>query len=622
MGASMLSTLFSKFVARAHLPWCEKMVWRLLPWGSKSDVTFIGRLVRQQLQFQRGQRSPSERNGQTLAGRLMRADPEVLQLLLAHTTEILLRFSTEASTLIYRFIWHRWCKTLAVLGSRNYNGRLTKNTWDSLQPVKSALSPDQRLLAFAWTEMALCHDMRNSTNLSDQLGFLTSFEVLIGSILDSQMDSSQAVVRRSNLALPNRDLLLRHLTHLSLFDENAFFGGDSQGLSTTDSTHRQGISTSMVDKRIQNAHFGHSEALSKTLNSASYGLPAIKILLRIMIQKSTKSFGIVCQLLEKNNMVRKTLRMPQSWVSSLDETPRRRDGKLTDLPAWPVAGRATSRPEPPVGASCRSAREQIVDLLHDLAISFATSPVATPRAAFRRVYWCYLFLSQHGVPIQSKITRALWHAGVTRYGEQGTSATLLKWILCRVSEVEGEDVARQLLWSDTFRRSRTEQIATWSQPHTRDEQAIFALFRGGKEGPLKNESGTTKSEAESSSCLSYPAPSTDSQITSVFTEDEELDREIKAKVKFLQSLPPEWPLWSPNKRRHAGLKGRHADAAVLSLERQGHELHVNVGSNRDKVKFNVKIKHRVSRGRRAGTSRKFLFWYCYSGPRDIWRDRA
>jgi hypothetical protein len=462
--------------------------------------------------------------------------------------------------------------------------------------------------------------MRNSTNLSDRLGFLTSFEVLIDSILDSQMDSTHlAVVELRNLALPSRDLLLRHLTYLALFGKNAFFGGDSEGLSTTDSTHRQGISTSMVDKRIQNAHFGHSEALSETLNSASHGLPAIKILLRRMIQKSTQSFGIVCQLLENNTMVKETLKMPQSSVSTLNETPRRRNGLVAP---WLVA------PKSPVGASCPPTREQIVDLLHDLARSFATSPVATPRAAFRRVYWCYLFLTQHGVPIQSTITRALWHAGVTRYGEQGTSATLLKWILCRVSEVEGEDVAGQLLWSDTFRRSRTEQIATWSQPHTRDEQAIFALLRGDKEGPFNKESetnsatGTTKSEVESSSYSSDPAPFTDSQTTSVFTEDEELDREIEAKVKFLQSLPPEWPLWSPNKGTHAGLKGRHADAAVLSLERQGHKKHDNVGSNRTKVKFNVKIKHRVSRGRRAGRSRDLSIRYYDPGPWDLWRDRA
>ncbi|KIW73445.1 hypothetical protein PV04_01565 [Phialophora macrospora] len=623
MGASMLSKLFSRFVAQGHLAWCEKMVWRLLPWSSQSDISFIGRLIRNRLQFQRGQRTPNERNGQALADRLMRTNPEVLQLLLAHTTETLLSFSTETETMLYRFMWHHWCGTLAVLGSRNYNGWLTKNTWDSLQSVESTLSPDQRLLAFAWTEMALCHDMRTSTNLSDRLRFLASFEVLITSISGSRMDSSRlAVVELSNLTLPSRDLLLRHLTRLSPFSEKSFFGGDSQGLPTTDPTHRQGINTSMVDKRAQNAHFGHSEALSETLNSASYGFPAFKILSRRMIQKSTMSFGIVCQLLENNTTVKEALKMPQSPVLSLKETPSRRNKKLTDLGAWSVAEKVTSQPEPPTSTSSAPTREQIVDLLHDLAISFATTPVATPRAAFRRVYWCYLFLSQHGVPIQPTITRALWHAGVTRYGEQGTSATLLKWILRRVSEVEGEDVARQLLWSDTFRRSRTKQVAAWSQTYSRDEQAVFALFHGDKEGSSKREletssaTMTTESDAGwSSPCLSDRAPFTDSQITSLLTENEELDRGIKAKVKFLQSLPPERPFWLPHEGTRAGLKSRHADAAVLSLERQWHRENKNIGSNsdRERFKFNVKFKHRVSRGPRPATSGELLIRY-YESP--------
>ncbi|OCT53577.1 hypothetical protein CLCR_09520 [Cladophialophora carrionii] len=640
LGASMLSKLFSRFKAQARLKWCKKMAWRLLPWSSKKDVPFIGLLIHQQLQFQRGQRASGVRHGQALADRLIQADPETLQLLLAHTTEILLDFTKKTQTMLHRFMWHHWCGTLAVLGSRNHHGSLSKHTWDSLQSVKSTLSPDQRLLAFAWTAMALCHDMRTSPDLSNRLWFLSFFEGLIASISSLRMDSSRlAVVEFSTLALPFRDLLLRHLTQLSDFCEDSFFGRDSQPLPTIDSTRRQGITTSIVDRRIQNAHFAQGDALSEILNSASHGFQAFKVLARRMVRKSTMSFGIVCHLLERNAMVKKVLEMPQSSLPSLYGTAGVRDGELIDIGASTVPERMTSRSEPPTTASSPPTREDIVDLFHDLAISFATSPVATPRAAFRRVYWCYLFLCQHGVLIQPPITRALWHAGVTRYGEQGTPATLLNWILARVSMVEGGDVARQLIWSATFRRSRTEQIEAITRPHQQDEQAMLAsLCRDAAETPSNREHETngptitTGSEADCSSSASSSAgagagasaraglgPFSESMIASQLTGDEEVDRETKAKIKFLQSLPPERPIWSPREKTRGGWKGRDSEAAVSHSARQGHKHKMNDRNSGEfrsesQVKTNVKTRRRVFVNVRARKPGEVSIWY-YKLPR-------
>jgi len=101
---------------------------------------------------------------------------------------------------------------------------------------------------------------------------------------------------------------------------------------------------------------------------------------------------------------------------------------------------------------------EVIHLINHLAVSFAVTPAVTPLSAFRKVYWCYLFLHRYGAPIQGPITRALWHAGVTRFQETGATLARFKWILTMVREVEGEKVARLLLWSSGFRSRRQDEI--------------------------------------------------------------------------------------------------------------------------------------------------------------------
>jgi hypothetical protein len=87
-------------------------------------------------------------------------------------------------------------------------------------------------------------------------------------------------------------------------------------------------------------------------------------------------------------------------------------------------------------------------ILNSLARSFALSPAMTPRQSYRKVHWVYLILHRYtcGTAIGPDLTRALWHAGVTRYKDTGTSPTKIAWILSKVREVEGQQVADQLLW--------------------------------------------------------------------------------------------------------------------------------------------------------------------------------
>lgn len=89
-----------------------------------------------------------------------------------------------------------------------------------------------------------------------------------------------------------------------------------------------------------------------------------------------------------------------------------------------------------------------LNLVNSLARAFAISPVLTPRQSFRKVYWVYLHLHRYtrGSAIGPDFTRALWHAGVTRYKETGTSPEKVGWILGKVREIEGAEVADRLLW--------------------------------------------------------------------------------------------------------------------------------------------------------------------------------
>jgi hypothetical protein len=84
--------------------------------------------------------------------------------------------------------------------------------------------------------------------------------------------------------------------------------------------------------------------------------------------------------------------------------------------------------------------------LHHLALEFAHSPHLSPRAALRYVHWCWLGLRCFGLPLTPQMSRAFVHAGITRSLQAGqwVSSLKLKWILERVSELEGREVANEL----------------------------------------------------------------------------------------------------------------------------------------------------------------------------------
>ncbi|KIW78441.1 hypothetical protein Z517_08277 [Fonsecaea pedrosoi CBS 271.37] len=538
LGPPFLAGLFSKFATlRYYRGWCRKLLWRLLPWAPKSDIPVIRRITLKQLHYA-CQHNLHEKVGRILAERLAEADSEVLQLALVDITEKLLTMSMESRTMLYKYLWHHWCGTLAILGSPGYNVSLTEEAWASAQSTRSSLLQDQRLLAFAWTAMHLSSDRQQSVKIEDGMRFLDLFENLLRSIPEFTEDFlDRAVLDPACMALPNNHILLRNLARLSSRAEELLPALDSK--CTGQSILKPGLSPSLIDKRIQNAHLAGHEALAELIESSNKDLSAFKILSRRMIHKSTASFGFVCHLLETNPLFKLALRTPHLLVPR----PSLRTGTFANL-STPVGSKTVSSSKPEDASSDWSlpSRDEVIDLIGHLALSFATSNVATPRAALRRVYWCYLFLRRYGAPVSPAISRALWHVGVTRYGDQGTSATLLKWILLQVKQVEGENVANLLLWNETFRQTRQDQIAVWTKIDEQEEKRLLAGL---------DVTATKYQEGEDDELAALQSRGSVSPDGDIVSHEEKGDSELLRRIMFLKSEPPYKPFWMPREQRMA-----------------------------------------------------------------------
>lgn len=89
--------------------------------------------------------------------------------------------------------------------------------------------------------------------------------------------------------------------------------------------------------------------------------------------------------------------------------------------------------------------------LNRMALAYAKAPHLRPIWAFRKVQACYQTLRTEHLPVQPDITRAMTHAGIIRFLQEGEWVSTIRFvqILRLVREVEGEEVAEQLdrsLW--------------------------------------------------------------------------------------------------------------------------------------------------------------------------------
>ncbi|GAB7363362.1 hypothetical protein MBLNU230_g3642t1 [Neophaeotheca triangularis] len=87
-----------------------------------------------------------------------------------------------------------------------------------------------------------------------------------------------------------------------------------------------------------------------------------------------------------------------------------------------------------------------INTVHDLATAFAANPSHNTRTAFRRVWECYRWLRDRLAPLDSRLSRAMVQAGLTRpLSERHWVGTVkARYILGIVRELEGDEVAGDL----------------------------------------------------------------------------------------------------------------------------------------------------------------------------------
>jgi hypothetical protein len=536
LGRDLLSKLFAASADIYDPDHCEKMSRRLLLWASQESFDLIVELVLRRLDHSVKSRP------QTITNFLLGIKGDMLPAVLPRVTEEILQRSSRflsANTVesYVNNVLHRWFHVLSLVGTLNHDVSITKNAWDFLQSQQCTLCSDQRIFAFAWTALILCYSLKVSESLSSRLQGLDRLEQMVEFLPKLSVEAAQlTVVESSNLPLPYKDVLLQNLGRLSLYTEPPLDPLE-RALAM-----RPGFSRSVFARGVTHGHLGRGDTILAMLDEAGYDFSVFKSLSRRMIYKNCDSFGIICQALESNTRIRHALRdelkpervdaVPKQMTRLVEPNDTQEDSMQPDASTSPDS----LHPD-------KLSRDSIVDLIHHLAISFATSPVATPRAALRRVYWCYRFYGYHGIPIDATITRALWHAGVTRYGAGGTATTLLLWLLDLIARVEGDGVCRQLLLSDRFRRARMSRFERQAEITAAEEKALDAMLKGYKSGfGLDDDDSVVTSTRLGSLHTAPPGLFSADKVAELLTGDEEVDSAIQAKVEFLASELPFEPL--------------------------------------------------------------------------------
>ncbi|EKG12206.1 hypothetical protein MPH_10689 [Macrophomina phaseolina MS6] len=100
----------------------------------------------------------------------------------------------------------------------------------------------------------------------------------------------------------------------------------------------------------------------------------------------------------------------------------------------------------PPGASSNAFSALDINLVHIIAYGYANQTERPTRHRFRNVYFCYLYLRDHGAPLSPLFSKALVRAAITAPLENNewVSTVKLRWVLRLVRGIEGPEVADKL----------------------------------------------------------------------------------------------------------------------------------------------------------------------------------
>lgn len=515
LGRPFLSELFSKLV-NLDVPGprmaLAPVLSELIAWGGRNDAAMVSQFITRYLR-NRCQGTPGQDVGETMADRLSQAPACFVRMLLLHTAENLVEIARDNPTNTYKFLFYHWSGVLKTLGATRKNLQPTGKDWTVYRSSAGGLNDDQRLLIFAWTILHLSRHWRRSPSVPDRLQALDLFGRTMKSIISKPNSIEGGFLKRAEavlrtLGLPDKSVLLRELKLVAA----GMSAPEVSARSHLEERVPYDLSLFLDDDIYKHRGRRFNEALAELGECLNHNLVEFRTISRRLIQKSEASFEILSRMLECNIPIKAALSTTIRQRRAVEQRARFRDPLPSD----------SQSTEHHVPAAVGYPRK-VLALINHLAVSFATTPVTSPRQALRRVYWCFRFLHRYGAPIEPKLTKALWHAGVARmaehgFGEYGTSKVLLKWIMWQVKTVEGEDVARRLLWSAAFRAERRAEMEQLAKLTDEVDATIFKQEVHAKVPPHQqhHEAGTRAPRTER-----FHFPMTNANLTKLLEQPSE-----------------------------------------------------------------------------------------------------
>ena len=379
-----------------------------------------------------------------VAGFLKRLDPEAFARVVVMTSEAILSSAMHDSDQVSEV--REWTTVLKGISARGKE-LLTSSFWlDIPKKGGTALSSTQSAYIRMWAVSHIAASNIRVRTSEKHLSLLSSLLHQYRQSLPSKADLKEMIF------LSAQSLPVRSADLLSMLSGFAFPG--SAPIEAPSRVHSD-LSAFLADAmpalqndriyKTQKTHF--NSILTMVAERINVNLPQFAEYAHHMIKNDKLSMRIFVRLLRSNTPFKLSLFMAKN--------------PYHDEPASPPATKLhksksrrrqqIAKAEPPSFSIQAPFPMQCLATLMSLARSFAVSPVISPRQAYRKVRWIYLFLHSHGGPISPELIRALHHAGITRYKAVGMNPLPIqeKWIWEKVVEVEGEEVARQLQrWGD------------------------------------------------------------------------------------------------------------------------------------------------------------------------------
>lgn len=344
-----------------------------------------------------------------------------------------------------------WAKALQSFNSvRSTRFELSRKEILHLRHVQTlSLERPQRGVLLLWTLHQIFRDV------PAQLGKFNCFRMLdrifkLHGLRNGTDFQSELLITLDTLPLPHKECLLADLPRI-LRSQNTWADPVEPTIGQI-SILRGDIGYLADDATYYTMRRYRLNSLTEAAERVNEDLDKFKRLSQHLIHTNKYAFRIVTRILRHNVAFKTALSF--AWPQRL-EWQRRKDASVQDS-LMTRRMRLLENPKPYLDP------QQVLNVTNAVAMAFAVSPAVGHRTALERVLWCYKFLSKHNAPIQAPITRALWHAGITR--NPNYSDEQLRYILKMVKRVEGSEVAALLMRDPEFRKWRAaslKSVACW-----------------------------------------------------------------------------------------------------------------------------------------------------------------